>query len=486
MELKETKLEMDDSVTKEIGVLPKDIEEKTMPCTSNFEDHSFHNVEDHLAEDHCVGVNDASSNKDVEGEEEEEVDILECTGFNVKNELKASDCNDGTDGYSSSFGGTDSEHENEAASNDQEADSMICTDTSLPFWVRKKKMTEHWRRFIQPIMWRCKWVELKIKELQNQARMYDKEVEESRQAKKVELETLKSEELGVKAQPPLPCYSQKKRVRERRKRKRVEKTSDVASYALNHNLFSYQEYRKSYADMALNDNSRNLDKKNKSSKEETVFCEETPPLEFREGDAYLEQILLKIEAAKLEARNLKNRVDKVVNENPSKFSSVHTLKNLVGSADVLTSSEQQKPPLVIKNEVEELVAAEEKQAKSASVSSHHDTQPEEDNETADILLSEMKMSVRRREGKAIVSDEKLQKTEQTPVEEGPSRSARKRTPRNLDIVVKEEETAPKRHRVTREKPKSNVTNASSRFKLPNRKRKRGKRRSGSAALRRRT
>lgn len=228
----------------------------------------------------------------------------------------------------------------------------------------------------------------------------------------------------------------------------------------------------------------------------------------------MEQILLKIEAAKLEARNLKNRVDKVVNENPSKFSSVHTLKNLVGSADVLTSSEQQKPPLVIKNEVEELVAAEEKQAKSASVSSHHDTQPE-DNETADILLSEMKMSVRRREGKAIVSDEKLQKTEQTPVEEGPLRSvslrkingalqnpllcafwsdlpfcntmqARKRTPRNLDIVVKEEETAPKRHRVTREKPKSNVTNASSRFKLPNRKRKRGKRRSGSAALRRRT
>lgn len=137
----------------------------------------------------------------------------------------------------------------------------------------------------------------------------------------------------------------------------------------------------------------------------------------------MEQILLKIEAAKLEARNLKNRVDKVVNENPSKFSSVHTLKNLVGSADVLTSSEQQKPPLVIKNEVEEPVVSEEKQAKSAAVSSHHDTQPKDD-ETRDILLSEMKTSVRRREGKAIVSDEKLQKTEQTPVavEEGPLRS----------------------------------------------------------------
>ncbi|VVB09914.1 unnamed protein product [Arabis nemorensis] len=324
-------------------------------------------------------------------------------------------------------------------------------------------------------MWRCKWIELKIKEIQNQAQIYDKELEESCQAKQLELENVKSEELGVKAVPPLPCHSQKTQLKKRKKRKRVEGTSDVASYTLNHNLFSYYEYRKTFADIALNDNSRNLDKRNKITKDETGFCDETPPLEFKEGDAFLENILLKIEAAKLEARNLKKRVDKVVNENPSRFSLVNTL-NLLGSADVFTSVEQQNPLLVIKNEDERPVIFEEKPVKSASVSSHHDTPPE-DEETTDILLSEIVAS-RRRAGKAIVPDKKEQKSEQTSVKEGPSRPARKRTPRNLEVV-----TNPKRPRVSREKPKSNVM--ASRYKLPNR-RNRGKRRSGPAGLRRRS
>ncbi|CAN8328323.1 unnamed protein product [Cochlearia groenlandica] len=466
--------------------LPKDGQDKSksMMCTSNFEDHSFYNVEE---DDPCgVGDNDAS----VKEELEEEVDVMECTGFGDENKIEALECKDGTDDvYSSSFSGTVSEHENESALNDQEADSMICsTDTSLPL---KKKLTDHWRRFIQPIAWRCKWVELKIREFHNQARMYDKELKESCQAKQLELENLKSEELGTKALPSPPCHLQKTRVNKRKKRKRVEETSDVAAYTQNHNLFSYYECRKSYGDSALNDNSRNLDKKNKSSKEETVFCEETPPLEFKEGDAYLEEILLKIEAAKLEARNLKRRVDKVIDENPYRFSSVNTDENRVDkvmneSAEKFTSLEQEKPLLVIENEDEKPVIFEEKTVKSASVSSHHDTQSEEDNdeETGDILLSEILASKRRR-GKAIILDKKLQKTEQVSVEEGSSRTARKRTPRSREVVVKEE-IKPKRQRVSREKPKSNVAMASSRFKLPNRKTKRGKRRSGSVGLRRRS
>lgn len=138
-------------------------------------------------------------------------------------------------------------------------------------------------------MWRCKWVELKIKELQNQAQMYDKEVKETRQAKQLELENLKSEEvIGVKALPPLPCHTQKTQLKKRHKRKRVEEASDAPSNALNHNLFSYHgmvqvfgllgssaittlitpfvslfmslfiAYRKFNADTALNDNSRKL------------------------------------------------------------------------------------------------------------------------------------------------------------------------------------------------------------------------------------
>ena len=147
----------------------------------------------------------------------------------------------------------------------------------------------------------------------------------------------------------------------------------------------FTENRKSFGDVALSD------KKNKNSKEEeAVFFEETLLLEFGEGDAFLEQMLLKIEAVKVEALNLKNRVDKVVNENPCRFS----------------LEKQKQPLLVTKNEDD----SEEKTVKSASVS-------EDEDETTDILLSEMM----QREGKAIVPNKKQQKTEQTSVEEGPSR-----------------------------------------------------------------
>lgn len=476
----------DVSVKEEVEALPKDIEERSMRCSSNFEDHSFDNVEDH-----CGGGGEGDEIK--EGEEEEEVDVVECSVVNGNNNrVDVSECDDGngTDEYSSSFSGTVSEHESDKSGfNDQEADSMMCTDTSIPFYMRKKKLTDHWRKFIQPIMWRCKWVELKIKELQNQAQMYDKEVKETSQAKQLELENLKSEEVvGVKALPRLPCHTQKTQLKKRHKRKRVEEASDAPSNALNHNLFSYHAYRKFNADTALNDNSRKLDKKTKSSKEDAVFSEDTPPLEFREGDAFLEQILLKIEAAKLEVRNLKNRVDKVMNENPSRFSLDDTVI-MLGSADVVTGSEQQNPEPVIKNEDENPVISkeeEEEPAKSASVSSHHDKAPEEDDGNTDILLSDM-IASRKRGGKAIVPDKKVEKTEQAAVEEGPSRPVRKRKPRNLDVEVKEGTSNPKKRRVSREKPKTNVTMAS-RLKLPSRKRKGGKRRAGggSAGLRRRS
>lgn len=62
-----------------------------------------------------------------------------------------------------------------------------------------------------------------------------------------------------------------------------------------------------------------LDKKSKSFKEDVVFFEEILFFEFREGDVFLEQIFFKIEVVKLEVRNLKNRVDKVMIENLSRF-----------------------------------------------------------------------------------------------------------------------------------------------------------------------
>ncbi|XP_010531278.1 PREDICTED: uncharacterized protein LOC104807615 [Tarenaya hassleriana] len=456
MELKELKVEMDASTCKDNETQLKETQEKSMHCTSNCEDHSFYVEES--SEDHLDG--DASIRKEVL-----EVDIEGCTDLN-DDKLELSECNDGTEGYSSSFSGTGSESENGTALNDQEADSLMYTNTTLPLWVRKKRLTDHWRRFIQPIMWRCKWLELRMKELQSRAQKYDKELEVYYQAKQFELESLKSEGLASK-ELLLSCHTKTNGVVKRKKRKRVEETTESSSYMLSHNLFSYHEYRKSSADGALlNDNFCNSDNRAKNAKNVRVFNEESPFLELREGDEYLEQILLKIEAAKSEARNLKNRVDKMLSEFPGRFSSANSLV-FPGSADALTSSDQ-KPQLFLENE-------DGKPINSMSVSSRH-IMPEDS--TRDSLMSENAAVSSQGEEKTF-PDKKPLNTEQTSIE-GPSRSARKRTPRNREAI----EGTRQRPRISKEKPKTNVM--ASRFKVPKRKRKRGKSRSASSGIRRRS
>ena len=103
---------------------------------------------------------------------------------------------------------------------------------------RRKKLTDHWRRFIRPLMWRFKWVELKIKELQSQALKYDREIAEDEQRKLFDLETFMEGGFPVKSLPFSTCMTRKKAMK-RKKRKRFEETEDVASYMLQHNLFSY-------------------------------------------------------------------------------------------------------------------------------------------------------------------------------------------------------------------------------------------------------
>ena len=122
-----------------------------------------------------------------------------------------------------------------------EAESMLSKDYPLPescsigtelLGLRKKKVTDEWRRFRQPLMWRCKWLELKVKEIESQARGYDKEIQSYYQSKQFDLEKSK------------PCYGddqtqRKSVVFKRGRRRRVEETTDVSAYISNHNVFSY-------------------------------------------------------------------------------------------------------------------------------------------------------------------------------------------------------------------------------------------------------
>lgn len=105
-------------------------------------------------------------------------------------------------------------------------------------FYRKKKMTAHWRNFIRPLMWRCKWTELRIKEIESQASKYSKELAEYEQVKHPGMDVHASDSLCSKSLPYSgQCYN--KRTIKRRKRKKIEETTDISSYMSSHNLFSY-------------------------------------------------------------------------------------------------------------------------------------------------------------------------------------------------------------------------------------------------------
>ncbi|KAL6627803.1 hypothetical protein ACP70R_031529 [Stipagrostis hirtigluma subsp. patula] len=41
---------------------------------------------------------------------------------------------------------------------------------------RKKKVTVEWRNAVRPILWRCQWLELRMKDLSSQVSKYDREL----------------------------------------------------------------------------------------------------------------------------------------------------------------------------------------------------------------------------------------------------------------------------------------------------------------------
>jgi hypothetical protein len=102
---------------------------------------------------------------------------------------------------------------------------------------RKKKVTDHWRKYVSPLMWRCQWLELRMKDLQSQVSKYDKELavlkhEKELQTKMIELDCSSSRSVPFSS---LCC----RKTMKRRRRKRNEVKIDTSSYISNHAVLSY-------------------------------------------------------------------------------------------------------------------------------------------------------------------------------------------------------------------------------------------------------
>ncbi|CAL5381285.1 unnamed protein product [Camellia sinensis] len=224
------------------------------------------------------------------------------------------------------------------------------------FRMRRKRLTPHWRTFIRPLMWRCKWVELQIKNFESQALKYDGELAEFNRRKLFELDNCSLEGFGTKSFPFF-CQSQSKEVMKRKKRKRIEDTVAIASYMSHHNLFSYfgrdfhfcfillhacmcmlimtdkwyvSKNKRSAAVVASIDDDRGrrviLAEKSINVNDEFGVNDELLSHEFRDGDNSLEQILWKLGILQSQISKIKYRL--------------HKLRVMIHVPDIIESTDQ--------------------------------------------------------------------------------------------------------------------------------------------------
>uniref|UniRef100_A0A2P2JAL7 Uncharacterized protein LOC105628261 n=1 Tax=Rhizophora mucronata TaxID=61149 RepID=A0A2P2JAL7_RHIMU len=267
-----------------------------------------------------------------------EVDIVACTNTNETGSAQAEDP-DATE-YSSSFADTTSDTEKYSERSDVEVESQFFGDSELAspydelgslFGTRKKKLTNHWRSFIEPLMWRCKWTELKIREIECQELKYARALATYEQCKQSALYGSTSEEFCSKSMPFSNQYYRSKAIK-RRRRRRVEAVTDIAAYMSRHCLFSYMEKRRSNPDAT----SMNNDFGNKAITGQHADCNDKFGLdddkldfEFGNADISLEAVLWQIEIVQFRVHKLKNQLDMTMMKNANKFSSSENLSLLV-------------------------------------------------------------------------------------------------------------------------------------------------------------
>ncbi|KAM1925416.1 hypothetical protein ACFX13_032695 [Malus domestica] len=273
-----------------------------------------------------------------------DIDIIQCTS----NQDSTQPDPDATDEYSTSFADTTSDTDNfsgfceegEVQSHEDNALTSAFDAFASTFQTRKKKLTNHWRSFIRPVMWRCKWMELRIKEIEAQALKYSRDLRVAYDKKRhtgFDQRTL--EEFGSKSLPFCSQFRRKKAMK-RRKRKRVEDTADIASYISNHNVFSYLENKRSDPDstsIADDFNNAVITEQGADYNDKLSAGDNWAFFEYRDGDKSLEHVLWKIETVHSRVHKLKYQMDVVMSKNAARFSSSENLSILV-PCDAQTSS----------------------------------------------------------------------------------------------------------------------------------------------------
>ncbi|EEE54436.1 hypothetical protein OsJ_01508 [Oryza sativa Japonica Group] len=102
---------------------------------------------------------------------------------------------------------------------------------------RKKKVTAEWRSAVRPMMWRCQWLELRMKDLLSQVSKYDRELALINKGK--ELQQAVNMTNGSRSESAQSSKSRENSCMERRKRRRLEETVNTSLYIKKHEILSY-------------------------------------------------------------------------------------------------------------------------------------------------------------------------------------------------------------------------------------------------------
>ncbi|KAF1887144.1 hypothetical protein Lal_00040741 [Lupinus albus] len=220
------------------------------------------------------------------GKEDVKVNITGCT--NAGKALVVEDCCEDATECSSSFADTGSGTEN-ASLSDTEVGSQMCADNEsssmrddycgAPRRRKKRMTTTHWRMFIGPLMWRCKWVELKLKQLQSEELTYDKELAAYNHPKDLDFAHLTLDGFDIKSVPI------------------SEKTDHTVGACM-----------KDFHGVAIGGNDENIH-------QEFKLSDIRSSVDYEINDKSLDDIIQKIEVVQSQVHKLKTRIGNVVCEN---------------------------------------------------------------------------------------------------------------------------------------------------------------------------
>jgi hypothetical protein len=445
---------MESSNNKDNGIFVDESETSNVNCVSNYQDNTFE-MDDEM--------------EDQERVEDMNVDIID--GTTTEKVTVVQDVTQDVTESSSSFSGSGVDNGgimgDAEVTSDLRVDDIIFDGFGDFYRARNKKVTSRWRTYIQPLMWRCKWVELQIKYIQSQTRKYDAQIAEINRKRQFEVENMKLESIGTKSLP-FSDNHQREKVMRRKKRNRVEDAVDTSAYMSQHNLFSYSGNKgRSITDAVLKDN-------NFGNRAIPANDDELSALVFRDGDNSMEQILWKIEAAKSQVIGMKSRLNKVTSDNAARLSTVDRLSSLGKCTSSFNGSAENLDQLKLEPSMGEPVIPESVVSSYGEVSQLPDISEESSQPQAEGLPENTKREIliyNRRPKKEVASLDEVKVVNSTNCE-------------NVELVKLEPQTAESPVELTDDQLTPKIRSIS-KITAPKIKKKRGRRKPGSARWTRR-